>query len=139
MEQTLQEAILSHLSVHRLKEMAVASIGLFILFNFIALLLLVNLPDDFLIKHQERRSPKGLPVLMRKILGVLFILIGAVLSLPGVVGPGFIFILMGLMFLGVIGPDRLKNLLVSRPSLLDRINRLRVKFKKPPLIPPPEV
>jgi len=69
----------------------------------------------------------------RNLLGALIVLIGIVLSLPGVPGQGLLTILIGLMLLDFPGKRRLENKLVRRPMVRSAIDRLRARFGKPPL------
>jgi len=70
----------------------------------------------------------------KNILGVLLILIGVLLSLPGVPGQGIITILLGLIMLDIPGKRPLECRIVKWPKVLSSINALRKKFDKPPLI-----
>ena len=60
--------------------------------------------------------------------------LGIVLSLPGVPGQGLLTILLGIMIMDFPGKDRLEQKLLSRPSIVNAINRLRGRFNKPPLV-----
>jgi hypothetical protein len=60
--------------------------------------------------------------------------LGIVLSLPGVPGQGLLTILLGIMIMDFPGKDRLEQKLLSRPSIVNAINRLRARFDKPPLV-----
>jgi hypothetical protein len=56
------------------------------------------------------------------------------MSLPGIPGPGILTILLGLVMMDIPGKRPLETRLVSRPSVLQAINRLRARFDKPPLV-----
>jgi hypothetical protein len=43
-------------------------------------------------------------------------------------------ILLGIMIMDFPGKDRLEQKLLSRPSIVNAINRLRARFDKPPLV-----
>jgi hypothetical protein len=64
---------------------------------------------------------------------VLLVALGIVLSLPGVPGQGLLTVLLGVMLLDFPGKSRLEQKLLSRPSIVNAINKLRARFKKPPL------
>jgi hypothetical protein len=59
--------------------------------------------------------------------------------LPGIPGQGVLTILLGIMLADFPGKQKLERKLVSIPSVLSAVNRLRKRFKKPPLVidPPP--
>lgn len=136
MDWILPAGIMSHVSRIRIAGIVAVSIIFFFFFYFIALILLVNLPEDFLLKHQGASDNQPAPGLIRRILGFFLVLLGGILSLPGVIGPGSLFVIMGLIFLGVLSPASFGKYLSSRPGLIDRINRLRGRFGKPPLTRP---
>jgi hypothetical protein len=73
-------------------------------------------------------------LMAKNALGVLLILLGLVLSLPGIPGQGILTILIGVMLLNFPGKRRLERKLVARPSVLSAINGLRAHFGKPPLL-----
>lgn len=72
-------------------------------------------------------------LILKNILGALLILIGLVLSLPGIPGQGLLTVLIGFMFLDFSGKRRLQRRLVSRPTVQGAINAVRARFGKPPL------
>lgn len=82
---------------------------------------------------------KGHPVvwwlghIAKNLLGLLLIVLGIVLSLPGIPGQGLLTILIGVMLLDFPGKRRLERSLVRRPAIHSTINRLRARFGKPPL------
>ena len=63
----------------------------------------------------------------------MLILIGIVLSLPGVPGQGILTILLGLIMLDIPGKRPWEARIVKRPSVRSAIDRLRAKCGKPPL------
>jgi hypothetical protein len=68
------------------------------------------------------------------LLGAFLVLLGIVLSLPGVPGQGVLTILLGVMLLDFPGKRGLELKLVSRPKVLNTINRIRHRFDRPPLL-----
>jgi hypothetical protein len=70
----------------------------------------------------------------KNVLGVLLVVLGIILSLPGVPGQGLLTILIGLMFLDIPGKRRLEQKLVRRPRVLTVINRLRQARGRGPLV-----
>lgn len=69
--------------------------------------------------------------------GILLIAVGAVLSIPGVPGQGVLTILVGLFLLDFPRRQQLERALARRPSVLPALNRLRARFNRAPLRPPP--
>lgn len=76
---------------------------------------------------------RGIAVAIKNIAGLLLVLLGLVLSLPGVPGQGLITILIGIMLLDFPGKQKIERKIISRPSVLSNVNRLREKFSRPPL------
>jgi hypothetical protein len=70
----------------------------------------------------------------KNVLGVLLVVLGVILSLPGVPGQGVLTILIGLMFLDLPGKRRLEQKLVRRPRVLNVINRLRARYGRGALV-----
>lgn len=73
-------------------------------------------------------------IIGKNILGVLLVALGIVMSLPGVPGQGLLTILLGIMLLDFPGKRQFEYRLISRPSILKAVNRLRHKFGKPALV-----
>lgn len=73
-------------------------------------------------------------LIAKNLLGVVLVLLGVLMSIPGVPGQGILTILLGIMLLDFPGKRQLENKLLSRPMILDKINRLRHRFSKPPLV-----
>lgn len=102
---------------------------------------LVKLPATyFKSSHNKKfladRPPviRGLAIIGKNLLGVLLVVIGILLSLPGVPGQGILTILLGVMLLDFPGRPRLEHWLVSRPRVFNAINKLRHRFSKPALV-----
>jgi hypothetical protein len=69
----------------------------------------------------------------KNLAGVLLILLGIVMAVPGVPGQGFLTIIIGITLLNFPRKRRLERRLIGRPSILRNINRLRARFHHPPL------
>ena len=102
--------------------------------------LLVKLPADHFSKKRKTKFWAGprpaihaAKVIGKNIAGVLLVALGVVLSLPGVPGQGLLTVLLGIMLLDFPGRHRLEQKLLSKPSIVNTINRLRGRFDKPPL------
>src|SRR5262249_7875578 len=72
--------------------------------------------------------------LLKNVLGVTAAILGGVLSLPGIPGPGLLLILLGVTLVDFPGKRRLKRWLLSHQAVLNTINRLRQRYGKPPLL-----
>ncbi len=99
--------------------------------------ILVKLPADHFSKDHRTsfwsdRHPaiRASGAIGKNILGVLLVVIGVLLSIPGVPGQGLLTILLGIMLLDFPGKRRLEQKLLSRPQILKTINRLRARFGK---------
>ena len=63
--------------------------------------------------------------------------VGVVLALPGVPGQGLLTMLVGLLLLDIPSKRRLELRIVSRPTVLKTINRVRRRFRRPALLVAP--
>lgn len=118
--------------------------GLFLgslLISFLAIgLVMVKVPPHYFSSRHDRDFLPDSPwlvrwgaVILKNIAGVLLILLGILLSLPGVPGQGILTILLGLIFLDIPGKRPLEARIIKRPAVLSAINNLRAKYHKPPL------
>jgi hypothetical protein len=103
--------------------------------------LLVRLPPDFLINDAPHRLESAdlrtrLLRFSRHAIGVLLILVGLVLMLPGVPGQGLLTVIAGLFVSELPGTRPLLRGLLRRPTVLHAVNRLRARYKHPPLEEP---
>nr|ALS92486.1 sodium:dicarboxylate symporter family [uncultured bacterium] len=103
--------------------------------------ILVKIPETYFREDHPRELWADRPAPVRilgmigkNILGVLLVALGVVLSLPGVPGQGILTILLGIMLLDFPGKRSLERKLISRPSVLTTVNRLRHRYGKPALI-----
>ena len=115
------------------------------LFSFFAnrgigALILGKLPADHFSKSRKTKFWAGprpwlhaAKVIGKNIAGFLLVALGIVLSLPGVPGQGLLTVLLGIMLLDFPGRHRLEQKLLSKPSILNSINKLRARFDKKPL------
>ncbi len=104
-------------------------------------LVLVKLPATYFKESHNRkflvnrpRIIRGLAIVGKNLLGVILVVVGILLSLPGVPGQGILTILLGVMLLDFPGRRRLEHWIVSRPKILKAINKLRHRFGKPALV-----
>ena len=103
--------------------------------------ILVRIPPDYFHKDRPRdlwsdRHPavRLLGLFAKNLLGVVLVVLGILLSIPGVPGQGLLTILLGIMLLDFPGKRGLEHKLVSRPQILATINGLRHRFGKPSLV-----
>lgn len=103
--------------------------------------ILVKIPKNYFQEGHSRELWKNsspairiLGLVLKNALGVLLVVLGIVLSLPGVPGQGLLTILLGIMLLDFPGRRKLEIKLLSRPQVFNTINKLRHKFGKPPLV-----
>ena len=101
---------------------------------------LIQLPATYFLDHHRRdlwidHHPciRWTGILAKNALGVGLVLLGLLLSLPGVPGQGLLTILLGLILLDFPGKRRLERSILSRPGIIDRINRLRHRYGRLPL------
>lgn len=73
----------------------------------------------------------------RNVAGCVLIAVGVLLSVPGIPGQGLLTILVGMMLLDFPGRRRIERRILGRRTVLVRINRLRARFGRPPIIAPP--
>ena len=117
------------------------ALGLFAISQLALVAMLVALPTDFLCGHRScgfdagRRSLLGLAAKISKNLGgLLLVLLGIPLTLPGIPGPGLVMILIGVSLIDFPGKQQLVQRIVGRPGVLRTINSLRARFGRLPLI-----
>ena len=101
---------------------------------------LVKLPRDYFKQSHKTKLWSGpnpalnaAKVIGKNILGVILVLLGIVMSLPGVPGQGLLTVLLGIMLLDFPGKRSVEQKLLKRPAIQNAITRLRKKFDKPPL------
>lgn len=104
-------------------------------------LILIKLPADYFCSHYDRQIWSGRAPALRitaavgkNILGIMLIMLGIIMSLPGVPGQGLLTVLLGIMLVDFPGKDRLERKLLHRPAIRNSIDKLRARFNKPPLV-----
>lgn len=119
---------------------AATSIAMAVVSILLVGVVLVRLPADYFSnpdrprmwanRHPFLRWPL---TILKNGLGVLLIVLGVLLSLPGVPGQGVLTILMGAMLLDFPGKTGLEKWLLRRRGVLSTINRLRARRGREPL------
>ena len=98
----------------------------------------VRLPVDYFTAARKPLPLEGKPfglriaaLVGRNMIGVVLILLGLLMSLPGVPGQGLLMVLLGLMLTDIPGKRRLEQALVRRRLVQRAINSVRERFSKP--------
>lgn len=107
----------------------------------IVCVIMVRIPADYFHKDHPRElwsdkhpAVRFLGIVAKNLLGVILVILGILMSIPGVPGQGILTILLGIMLLDFPGKRSLEQKLVSRPQVLKTINKLRHRFGKPSLV-----
>lgn len=106
----------------------------------ISLVVLVGLPDDYLCASRTvpARATRGLratgALVLKNALGSVLIVVGAILAVPLVPGPGLLIAAAGILLLEFPGKRRMLRKLLSKPTVLRPLNRLRQVFARAPLL-----
>jgi hypothetical protein len=119
-------------------------VGLFLgslALSFVAIaVVMVKIPANYFSSHYKEDflpnsswAVRWSAVIIKNIFGVFLILLGILLSLPGVPGQGILTILLGLIMLDIPGKRPLEARIIKRPAVLSAINNLRARWSKPPL------
>jgi len=104
-------------------------------------IVMVKIPENYFSSHYTRDflpnsswAVRWGAVILKNILGVFLVILGVLLSLPGVPGQGVLTILLGLIMLDIPGKRPLEARIINRPAILSAINKLRDRYGKPPLV-----
>ena len=105
---------------------------------------LVKIPADHFVSLESplsRRFRSGAARVgyrvTKNLIGVVLVVVGFILALPGVPGQGLLTMLVGVFLLDFPGKKKIELKAVSKPRILRNINRLRARFNKPPLMTTP--
>lgn len=105
------------------------------------MIVMVKIPADYFSSHyaprfksDERFWVRWGATVSKNVLGIVLVLVGIVLSIPGMPGPGLITILLGLVMIDIPGKRPLEARLIKQPAVLDAINKLRARYNKTPLL-----
>ena len=119
----------------------VLSVLMFVVSSGIVTLVLVKLPANYFHSSHEReflvdRHPvlRAVGIFLKNLLGLLLVIGGVIMAVPGVPGPGVLSILLGIMLLDFPGKRALEARIVGRPRVHGTVNALRARFGKPPLM-----
>ncbi|MGI8668317.1 MAG: hypothetical protein ACR2J3_00530 [Aridibacter sp.] len=121
------------------------AVGLFLFslgLSFLAIgIVMVKIPADyFSLNYKQHFMPdkswwmRWSVLIIKNIFGIFLIVLGLLLSLPGVPGQGILTILLGLIMIDIPGKRPLEAKIIKRPTVLSAVNKLRKRYNKPPLI-----
>jgi hypothetical protein len=119
---------------------AIAAGSFVVAFIAIKIVLLLMPANYFHSEYTHHFLPDRNPVvrwsaiLAKNLVGACLIVFGILLSLPGIPGPGLLTIFIGLVLMDLPGKRRFEAKIIRRPLILNAVNRMRAKYKKPPLI-----
>ena len=120
-------------------------VGIFLVSFIVSLIavgiVMVKIPANYFSSHYRQDFLPDSPwivrwgaVILKNVLGAVLIVVGILLSLPGVPGQGILTILLGLIMMDIPGKRPLEARIIKRPKVLSTINNLRHKYNKPPLM-----
>ena len=120
------------------------AVGLFLVslvISFAALaIVMVKIPANYFSTHYKQDFLPDSPwlvrwsaVVLKNVLGLFLIVLGIVLSLPGVPGQGVLTILLGLIMIDIPGKRPIEARIIKQPKVLAAVNKLRAKYGKPEL------
>ncbi|MBL8796954.1 MAG: hypothetical protein JNM56_23840 [Planctomycetia bacterium] len=102
--------------------------------------IVIQIPATYFCKDHPSALAQGHPIirwslrLLKNFAGLALVILGIVMSLPGVPGQGILTILIGLMLLDFPGKRRLEQWMIRRERVSTAVNRLRARFNRPPLV-----
>src|SRR6476469_2582282 len=102
--------------------------------------IIVVLPERYFVERSGQFWIDKPPVVRwaakigKNLLGVVLIVIGVLLSLPGIPGQGVLTMVIGAMLLDIPGKRRLERMVVRRRAVLRPVNRIRAWFGRRPLV-----
>ena len=101
--------------------------------------LILALPPRYFVEDHKLWSGRHplirlLGIVGKNLLGVLLIVLGVLLSVPGIPGQGFLTIAIGVVLLDIPAKQRLVRAVVRRKGVLRSINLFRAWFGRAPLV-----
>lgn len=124
---------------------ALLGVGLFLFsltISFVSIaVVLVKIPANYFSSHYTHDflpnsswAVRWGAVILKNMLGVFLVILGLLLSLPGVPGQGLLTILLGLIMIDIPGKRPFEARIIKRPTILAAANNLRARYNKEPLI-----
>ena len=114
------------------------SVSSFVLTLVGCVVMITNLPSNyFMDSYEERRiiNPfvRFFVSVIKNVIGLFLIVVGALMSVPGVPGQGLLTILAGLIISDFPGKKRLARRIIRIRTVYLAANKIRLFFKRPPL------
>jgi hypothetical protein len=103
----------------------------------VVLWIVLALPEDYFEVEASPHTARMAVRIARNAAGMVLIAVGAVLSIPGVPGQGVLTVLVGVFLVDFPRRQELERALARRAGVLPALNRLRARFKRAPVRPPP--
>lgn len=95
----------------------------------------VRLPADYFVNATTADRSLAQRV-ARNVGGIVLVLLGLLMSVPGVPGQGLLTVLVGLVLIDLPAKRKWELALLRRKQIIAAVNRLRAKWDRPPLILP---
>jgi hypothetical protein len=102
---------------------------------------LTRLPPTYFHPSHDRRfmddrhwAIRSCTVVVKNAIGIFLVLLGIVMSVPGIPGQGLLTLLIGTMLIDFPGKRALEHRIIRQPRVLRTVNRLRQTFSKPPFV-----
>jgi uncharacterized membrane protein YczE len=106
----------------------------------VATAVVVRLPPTYFAEddhaHAVRAHWRSARGIARNVIGLILVVLGLLMSLPGIPGQGLLTVLIGLVLVDFPGRRRVEKALARRPAVLGAMNSIRARFGHPPLLPP---
>lgn len=103
--------------------------------------ILIRLPRDYFHSSHSRefwtdkpRAVRWAGLVAKNVGGLVLVVVGVIMSLPGVPGQGLLTILLGIVLMDIPGKRPLESRLLRIPVVLEGINTLRAQFGHEPMI-----
>lgn len=114
------------------------SVGLAVGSIVLVVVVVINWRADHFKHWPPGAAPPKLPehplaTFGKNVAGVVMVLLGLVMALPGIPGQGILTMIVGFTLIDFPGKRGLERRLIGRPSILRTINRLRARFHRVPL------
>ena len=112
---------------------------LFVVVLLVAVLFIVRMPADYFVRVRapiadgRRSTVHWLRRVIKNIVGMILLLVGVLMSLPLVPGPGLLLILIGVSLMDFPGKRALEFQIVRNPLVLPLVNGLRTICRQRPL------
>src|SRR5882757_410940 len=92
------------------------------------ILVIIKMPADHFVRPQEHSAHPVMRVL-KNVAGVLLLILGIVMSLPLVPGPGLVFLAVGVSLTSFPGKKRFERMTLRRGWVMGAINWIRAKAR----------